>query len=92
MLKHSSGAKLLDYTHMPTNEELGDALLNAAARGDCKKLRKIIQTGLYVLYMAYQVKIWKLVLCLYVLYIWLIRPIRKLTLCVTIWCISILSI
>jgi hypothetical protein len=45
LLKISPGAKLMDYSRIPTKEELGDALLNAAARGDHKKLKKIRETG-----------------------------------------------
>jgi hypothetical protein len=44
-LLETSKARLFDYSNLPTMEELGEALLNAAARGDQKKLKKILQKG-----------------------------------------------
>ena len=46
LLKPSTTSKVFEYSRIPTSEELGEGLISAAARGDQKKLKKIIKAGL----------------------------------------------
>lgn len=48
LLKPSAASKLFEYSRIPTSEEIGESLLSAAARGDQKKLKRIIKTGRYL--------------------------------------------
>jgi len=44
--EESGMTSLVPAAHVPTTDELGEALLNAAAVGNRSKLKKLIDTGL----------------------------------------------